>query len=68
MLGTVLWNGESVMVLDGVSGERGGTAKKQTLTRTMQLPMSRVYHGDNALCVFSPDGAIPTVSVMLVAR
>ncbi len=63
MLGTVLWNGESVMALDGVSGERGGTTKKETLTRTIRLPMTRVFSGDNELCAFSPDGRMPTISV-----
>ncbi|MEY5032875.1 MAG: hypothetical protein RL354_1906, partial [Planctomycetota bacterium] len=49
---TVLVNGESVLVLDGASGERCGTAKKPALRRTAVLPAALLRAGENELCVF----------------
>jgi hypothetical protein len=56
---TVLVNGESVLVLDGASGERCGTAKKPALRRTAVLPAALLRAGENELCVFEPDGVMP---------
>jgi hypothetical protein len=63
---TVLVNGESVLVLDGESGERCGTPRKPILRRTAVVPAGLLRSGENELCVFEPDGVMPECA--LVAR
>jgi Glycosyl hydrolases family 35 len=60
---TVLVNGESALVLDGSSGIAGGTARKRTLARTATIPASLVRAGENEICVFEPDGAMPALTL-----
>jgi len=60
---TVLVNGESALVLDGASGIAGGTARKRTLARTATIPASLVRAGENEICVFEPDGTMPTLAL-----
>lgn len=60
---TVLVNGESVMVLDGASGEASGTAKKRRWARSVRVPASLVRAGENELCIFEPDGVMPAIAV-----
>lgn len=62
-VGTVLVNGESVMVLDGESGVRAGSARKPRLVRSVVVPRSILRVGENELCIFEPDGAMPAISV-----
>ena len=62
-LGTILVNGAPAMVLDGVSGERIGTAKKPQLRRTLQLTASHLRVGTNEIDAFSPNGVLPALSV-----
>ena len=67
-LATILVNGAPAMVLDGVSGERIGTAKKPQLRRTLQLTASQLRGGENEICAFSPNGVLPTLSVRYTAQ
>ena len=67
-LATILVNGAPAMVLDGVSGERIGTAKKPQLRRTLQLTASHLRVGANEICAFSPNGVLPTLSVRSTAQ
>ena len=60
---TVLVNGESVLVLDGASGVAGGTARRRTLARTAKIPAALVRAGENEICVFEPDGTMPTLAL-----
>ncbi|MFM1868035.1 MAG: hypothetical protein RL591_1443 [Planctomycetota bacterium] len=67
-LATILVNGAAAMALDGVSGERTGTAKKPQSRRTLQLTASQLRVGENEICAFSPNGVMPVVSVHCEAR
>jgi hypothetical protein len=67
-LATILVNGAPAMVLDGVSGERIGTAKKPQLRRTLQLTASHLRVGANEICAFSPNGVLPALSVRSTAQ
>jgi hypothetical protein len=60
---TILVNGATVMVLDGASGARIGTAKRPLLRRTLVLPSSMLRSGENEILAFEPDGARPMVSL-----
>ena len=60
---TVLVNGETMMVLDGASGEPSGTAKKRRFERSVRVPASLVRAGENELCIFEPDGVMPAISL-----
>lgn len=61
---TVLVNGERALVFDGVSGVPAGTAKKPMLHRSIVLPKSLLRAGENEICAFEPDGAMPELSVV----
>ena len=67
-LGTILVNGAPAMVLDGVSGERIGTAKKPQLRRTLQLTASHLRVGANEIDAFSPNGVLPALSVHHISQ
>jgi hypothetical protein len=60
----VLVNGERALVFDGVSGVPAGTAKKPMLHRSIVLPKSLLRAGENEICAFEPDGAMPELSVV----
>jgi hypothetical protein len=67
-LATILVNGAAAMALDGLSGERTGTAKKPQSRRALQLTASQLRVGENEICAFSPNGVMPVVSVHCEAR
>lgn len=62
-VGTLLVNGASVMVLDGESGVRAGSTRKPRLIRSVAVPRSLLRTGENEICIFEPDGAMPAISV-----
>ncbi len=66
-VGTILVNGVSVLVLDGVSGVIGGTARKRVLTRSAAIAASNFRSGENELCLFTPDGVLPALVLQAAA-
>ena len=60
---TVLVNGQPSMVLDGRSGARCGTARSPRLRRTAVVPAAVLCAGENEICVFEPDGAMPAIEL-----